>query len=276
MSEMNPEQPNEVPDFQTVLSEAADDISSGYASEEARKRSAELVRHQFGNLESPETVRRALTVYREFIEEREREPSSALVVAVGHAIVNFQDDMIKHAVGLFEELHVSGDLGLDEEPSTEDLDIIGHYLTEITPYQTDSTATGLTESIPNGLADVDLAKVAEYFGISKAIRGLELIQLLAKRLEDESLTSEDLFALGIIEAEAYDDIYDKAEQDRLDEATGTEGRIIEEDLNQAEQDGEIEEFDGEEDDDDAEFNAEEDNEDIDDESSENISDVDIF
>jgi hypothetical protein len=140
---------------------------------------------------------------------------------------------------MFKELFDAGDLAVNEAPAKEDLDTIGHYLIEGDRF---------------GLGETDVRKVADALGIPKMIRGLELVQTMAGRMEEGEITAKLLFDLGIIDSETYE------------EARAAEEDITEEDFATTDEDQ----------DEDGEGVDEDYFDDASDEEAEDVSDVDIL
>lgn len=198
MGETKHSQPIEDMEFQSALSEAANDVNSFVEGAEQRHGNEIAVREHFGGLESAETVRKANNLYREFVEERGYDPHPTLVAAIGNAMIHFPDTEVTGVI-MFKELFDAGDLTINQAPSKEDLDTIGHYLIEGDQFS---------------LGETDVRKVADALGIPKMIRGLELIQTMTSKIEDGEITAKLLFDLSIIDSETYDEIL-AAEEDLI-------------------------------------------------------------
>ena len=161
-----------------------------------------VLKKQFGELESVESVREAGKLLKTFVEDRDYELSTSLVAAVSKSLVYFPDAENTGIIGL-NELISSGDLGVDEAPSEEDISVIGHYL---------------SEGAKHGLEEVDIRILAETFEIPDTVRGLELIQLLANKFENnETIQPKMLLELGVISEEEYQDFLNYMEAQEVDE-----------------------------------------------------------
>jgi len=178
-------------------------------------------------------------LYREFVEERGYDPHPTLVAAVGNAMVHFPDAETTGVI-MFKELFDAGDLAVNEVPAQEDLDTIGHYLIEGDRF---------------GLGETDVRKVADALGIPKMIRGLELVQTMAGKMEEGEITAKLLFDLGIIDSETYEKVCAAEEEiTEGDSVTAT----------------------GEYEDEDSELEYEDLFDDVGDEEAEDVSEVDIL
>jgi len=221
MGETKHNQPVEDMKLQSALSEAANTVNIFAEGEEQKQGNEIAVREHFGGLESAETVRKANALYREFVEERDYDAHPTLVAAVGNAMIHFPDAETTGVI-MFKELFDAGDLAVNEAPSKEDLDTIGHYLIEVDQF---------------GLGETDVRKVADALGIPKMIRGLELINTMACKIEDGEITAKLLFDLGIIDSEAYEAVL-AAEEDEiaLEEAEEDEDEELDFDDDETEDD----------------------------------------